>query len=306
MQFLKNIWFGIISIYDWLFPDFESFPDNEAGELMRRYMARKSWFDAISSSWCEQGFFNKLFYSIITVLIGGVIGVVLGAPTIFSILAAVLICVAHTFLIAHEKNRRAGAKIFAEESLALSEILEESTNFFKSATTDVNHASQELKILAKDLKEHSVTVNIEAEKVKEEGAVLANVVGVIQTETDRLILQQAQVGSSFEKIAAHIDMCDKGIVEAIETANSVGQVVTGFSDAVRGIEHTHNKFSHAVDTFCLFVDERAHPKNSSSKSAIDTDHEADEFLNHLLQQNEEDDRLLISLSLVEQRTTLCR
>ncbi len=52
MQFLKKLWFGVTSIYDWSFPAFEEFPDNEAGDLMRRYMARKSWFDAISSNWC--------------------------------------------------------------------------------------------------------------------------------------------------------------------------------------------------------------------------------------------------------------
>ena len=297
MQFLRNLWSGIMSIYDWFSPDFETFPDNEAGDLMRRYMARKSWFDEISSNWCERGFFNKLFYSLGAVLIGGLIGVVLGAPTIIAISAGVLICLTHTFLIAHEKNRRAGARIFAEESLGLSEILQDSTNFFKSATTEVKHASQELEALAKDVKEHSISVGIEAEKVKGESADLAGAVVGIQAETSQLVLRQGQVSSSFEKIAAHIDMCDKSIVRAIEVSNNVGQAVVGFSETVRTVEHTHHKFSHAVDTFCLFVNEQARPKTSASKSAIDSDHETNEFLNHLLQQNEEDDRLLISIGL---------
>lgn len=297
MQFLRNLWSGITSIYDWFSPDFETFPDNEAGDLMRRYMARKSWFDEISSNWCERGFFNKLFYSLCTVLIGGLIGVVLGAPTIIAISIAVLICLAHTFLIAHEKNRRAGAKIFAEESLGLSEILQDSTSFFKSATNEVSYASQELKALAKDVKEHSIAVGIEAEKVKEESADLSGAVVGIQAETSQLVLRQGQVSSSFEKIAAHIDMCDKSIMQAVEVSNNVGQAVACFSETVRTLEHTHHKFSYAVDTFCLFVNEQARPKTLSSKSARDLDHEADEFLNHLLQQNEEDDRLLISLGL---------
>lgn len=297
MQFLKNLWFCVNSIYDWLFPDFEAFPDNEAGDLMRRYMDRKSWFDAICSNWCERGFFNKLFYSLSTVLTAGLIGVILGAPMIIAISVAVLICLAHTFLIAHEKNRRAGAKIFAEESLGLSEILQESTNFFKSATHEVNHASQELKALAKDVKEHSIAVGIEAEKLKGEGVDLSGAVVGIQAQTSQLVLRQGQVSSSFEKIAAHIDMCDKSIVQAMEVSNNIGQTVAGFSETVRAVEHTHHKFVDAVDAFCLFVNEQARPKTLSSKSAPDSDNAGDEFLNYLLQQNEADDRLLLSLGL---------
>jgi methyl-accepting chemotaxis protein len=297
MQFLRNLWSGITSIYDWFSPDFETFPDNEAGDLMRRYMARKSWFDEISSNWCERGFFNKLFYSLSTVLIGSLIGVIFGAPTIIAISVAVLICFAHTFLIAHEKNRRAGAKIFAEESLGLSEILQDSTNFFKTATNEVSNASQELKALAKDVKEHSIDVGIEAEKLKGESADLSGAVVEIQAETSQLVLRQGQISSSFEKIADHIDMCDKSIVRAMEVSNNVRLAAVSFSEAVQTLEHTHNKFSHAVDTFCLFVNDQAQPKTLSSKSAMAPDHEADEFLNHLLQQNEEDDRLLVAIGL---------
>lgn len=297
MQFLRNLWAGITSIYDWFSPDFETFPDNEAGDLMRRYMARKSWFDEISSNWCERGFFNKLFYSLSTVLIGGLIGVVLGAPTIIAILVAVLISLGHTLLITHEINRRAGAKIFAEESIGLSEILQDSTNLFKSATNEAKHASQALNELAKDVKECSIAVGIEAEKVKGEGDDLSEAVVEIKVETSQLVLRQGQVSSSFEKIAAHIDMCDKSIVRAIEVSNNVGQAVANFSETVQTVELTHHKFSHAVDTFCLFVHEQARAKTSSSKSALDVDHEANEFLNHLLRENEEVDRLLVSLGL---------
>jgi hypothetical protein len=63
--------------------------------------------------------------------------------------------------------------------------LQESTNFFKSATTDVSHVSQELRLLAKDVKENSTVVGIDAEKVRGERIGLAKAVDEIQPEAVR-------------------------------------------------------------------------------------------------------------------------
>ena len=50
---LKNVW-------TWLFPEKESYPENESGEFIRRALAAKSWFDTLSSSWVEQPFVQRL------------------------------------------------------------------------------------------------------------------------------------------------------------------------------------------------------------------------------------------------------
>lgn len=251
MKFLKNLWGGVTTIYDWLFPEFETFSDNEAGDLIRRYLIRQSWFDLICSHWSEQGFLNKLFYATSSILIGGLIGIVVGAPTILVIFTSVLVGLAHTLMMTHEKTRRARAKFFAEESLALGEILQESTNFFKLATAEVSGVSQELKSLAEDIKQHAIDVDAEVHKVKEECTVLAGTVNEIHLQEERLVLEQERAGSSYAKIAEHLQMCDKSIIDIMTISPDFKKAVADFSQTVRNMELTHQKLFQAVDSISL-------------------------------------------------------
>lgn len=292
LQFFKKLWTDIISFTNWSSSDFGDFPQNEVGDLMRRYIARKSWFDTISSKWCELGFLSKFASATTAILFAGVIGVVAGAPIIISVTTALFICLTHFLFIAHEKNRRAGAKIFAEESIELSQILQESTDCFKSVTKELTHTSEELKALAADTKEHSTVIDIESKKVKEEGDSLARAVDLIQVETSHFVSQQKQVMLNFEKIAQNIDACDKSIALSSDVVNGIGQTADGFSTAVRDMDHAKNKFSHAVDAFCLFANEQERTKSPPLKDVV-----ADDFINILLKQNEEDDLLIASLGL---------
>ncbi len=63
--------------------------------------------------------------------------------------------------------------------------------------------------------------------------------------------------------------------------------------------NSHNKFLHAVDKLCLFVNAKTQSKSLYAKETLDScsEFDADDFLNELIGQNEADDRLLLSLGL---------
>jgi len=304
MEYIKSLWSTINSIYtsikaifNWIFPQFEDFPDNEAGELMRRYMAKKGWLDEISSDWCARSFFNKLLISVGIVLSSGLVGLILGAPTIIIILSGILIGLSHTLLVAHEHHRRECAMLFAEEALALNEILQDSINFFKSATDKINEAAKELKTVADDINENSAVVGKETEKVKEENAAIIQIIEELQAETPQLTLLQEEVISNFAKIEAHVKDCDKTLTVSAAASDSLGRAASDFSSTVQGIENSHNKFSHAVDKLCLFVNSKTQSKSLHANDTPDScsESDSDDFLNDLIEQNEEDDRLLTAI-----------
>ena len=74
---------------------------------------------------------------------------------------------------------------------------------------------------------------------------------------------------------------------------------TDFSEAAKDIRQSQTVFSQAANSFCLFVAEQPRQK---IVVACEED-SSDDFLNHLLQQNEEDDALIESLGLDANHST---
>lgn len=304
MDFIIKLWSNINAIYtriksiiNWLFPSFEKLPDNEAGELMRRYLAKKGWFDEISWYWCDLSFINRLIISVGIVLSSGLVGLILGGPTIISVLSAILISLTHTLLVAHEHHRRECALIFGEEALALNEILKESIKFFDSATKEVGDAAKELKTIADDLNENSAVVEKEANKVKEENVAIVQIVEELQAVTTQFISQQEEVMAGFANINAHVKKSDEIFKESLEATDNLGRAAGDFSDTVQEIQNSHQIFTHAVDKFCLFVNAKIQSKSSHFQAGLDSGSEsdADDFLSYLEKENEKDERLLISI-----------
>ena len=108
------------------------FPANETGELIRRTLANKSWFDTISSTWVH--LFWKQFLAVAGVtLVAGLVGFS-GASVLFYVLhyfspLHVMCC-----LLLHENHRTKSAKTSVAEQLELQKNLEQGKSFGRGCT----------------------------------------------------------------------------------------------------------------------------------------------------------------------------
>lgn len=294
IQFLNKAWSNIKAVTHWFSHDFEEFPPDESGELMRRYMMQRSWFDKICANWNTRSVFEKSTTIFSIVLISGLVGIVLGAPTILALSAAFLSFITHSLLVSHEQKRRYRAKIFAEESIHLNTTLIENAALLTSAVNEVKDASQKLKTATDDISKHTVEINTETHKIQEENAAIATVIDKVNASSSRLLAQQEIVELSLENMAQHLKACDTSISQSAVAISDIGHAAADFSKTVQISQQTHDKLSGAVNEFCLFVNNRRETTRSQISSPSDSD---DDFLSHLERQNEEDDALLKSLGL---------
>lgn len=295
-SFFTTSWSVIKWVFNWFLSEPEEvFPANESGDIMRRYMAQQSWFDKISSNWVKLYFYEKATYIIGLSLISGLVGLILGAPTLLAISSVFLSFIGHTLLVSHESNRRNRAKIFAEESIALNDALKETNAFLQETASKLEQSSQALKEQTEGMKEASAALSAETQGVHERNDVLTAMVDEVKTKESHLGEQQAVVISSFETISRHLNECDKSITQTQATVVEIGQATAEFSATVKDMQRSHDSFTRATDTFCLFVNDQARAARVDVTSPTDSD--SDDFLNHLLRQNKEDDAILESLGL---------
>lgn len=90
---------------------------------------------------------------------------------------------------------------------------------------------------------------------------------------------------------------NKGLFVTLPVCYPSVRAAGDFSSMVQGIESSHNKFSHAVDTLCLFVNAMTQSKSLYAKDTLDScsESDADDFLNELIKQNGEDSRFLSAI-----------
>lgn len=265
-------------------PPDKNIPDTEAGEVMRRYLGHKSWFDDLSSSWVEMPFYLKAVYIASAISISAVIGVFTGSSMLLAFSALVLTFAANLLLVAHEKQRIEGATSFAEEQLELTRILNESQEKLDEATKILSEAVNrvEKKETAVDSEIKSIELGQRRlEKVTEKLSVKVN---DVESQTSQLICQQKYVKEKIEEWGEEIKKGTKATVNVTEKVQAVDASVSQFSGTVDDMENSQKEFSKAVSEFSIFVKNTPEAKASmypGLQKFLEMEDECDEFFANL-------------------------
>ncbi|MFT4059260.1 MAG: hypothetical protein QM652_06910 [Legionella sp.] len=122
-QFFIWIWDPIKAHCSWLFIKEFEIPENTSGELMRRTLNKKSWFDALCANWVEKTFWFKLKAGATLIIFASLLGILIGAPFLMAFFSAFGSVAAHFLIMAHEHHRYETAKCMAQEAIALNKDL---------------------------------------------------------------------------------------------------------------------------------------------------------------------------------------
>lgn len=285
-RFFIWIWSKCQALASWFYSHQKEYPPDEAGELMRRYMAKKSWFDKITSGWCEQPFWVKITSAAGFVLVAGLVGLLVGASFLLALTAVAVTIITHTLFAAHEKNRWEGARIFAAESIALNASLKKSEEFFNEATSDLHATHTILKFECDALKEQVVALDVESEVVHQQNEVLITVVEDVERETRGLVYQEKLIKEEFEALSQDLDAYHEAIKKSKEKVDHIDTAASQFSGVVLDMQQSQHKFSEVVNNLCFFVNERPAVKTPE----LDTD--TDDFIASLMREVDENDTFI--------------
>lgn len=283
------IWSGFQALAGWFYSVREEYPQDEAGEFMRRYMANKSWFDKISSGWSDQSFLSKAIYLSLFILSSSFVGLFLGSSSILAISAIIISSIAHKLLIAHEANRWQGARIFAAEAIALNANLRITQTLFSEVANEMQSTHAALHTDSEVLQEQVEALDAESQVVHLQNETLIAVVENVERETASLLTQQHAVHTEFEMLAEDLGAYQQAIQASREEVEQIERSVADFSDAVIEMQENQVKLAGAVDSICFFATQRPSVKTPDLT-------ENDDFIAALLRDVEEHDAFVAELT----------
>lgn len=240
----------------WLFPSKMDYPDNEAGELMRRSMEAKSWFDSLSSTWVEQYFWLQSVVVVGAILGMGLIGWFVGAPVIFALAASFTCIVTHVLLVSHVHHRLNSAQLLSKEALFLNEDLEVSKELFAEATCKVEVVVEELHTQSNGMIQQAKVLDEHTRGIEQQNDALMVRVEEVQASTNSLLAVQKETYQELEQVAEHLSTLDNAIKDSTTLVEAVVEGVSTFTSTVREIQSSQNVYSEAVTRFSLFAEEQ--------------------------------------------------
>ena len=247
----KWIWSTITS---WFHSNQELYPSDEAGDLMRRYMSDKSWFEKLSSLWKQNSFLLKFVYIFILTIVGYFLGLLINIPVILACCIALVSIITHKLLIAHENNRWKKAQIFAAESIELNNQLSESQAFLNTAMNEVNSSYAQLTNEGDALQEQVTQLTLEANNLHQQNAKLNVVVDSVEKETTLFTKQVTKVTETFSEISTDLDQYQQIIDQSKEALTKIDISTSELSEVVAATKKTQNILAEVVDTISLFAD----------------------------------------------------
>lgn len=287
MNFFIWLWSKTKEGIAWFTQSTRDIPPNESGELIRRYLAYKNWYDQISTLWVEQSFWKKGTIILGVSLFSGLIGLVVGVPTLFALSALFISLVVHTLFVANESHRWNGAMLFSAEAIALNKELEASKLLLEKATSSANDAAHELNNQSNKLKEQASQLDLEGKLINQQNIKLITIIDEAKRGTNDLLTQENIAQEKFELMANDLNLCDQAISQSTTKVNALGDTVSQFSDAVVDIQQSQKKLAIAVSNFCFFNEEAL---DKTFNTNMDTN--TSDLIESLRRQNDEDDNFI--------------
>lgn len=251
-------------VINWLVPGDMHYPENEAGELMRRTLSQKSLIDSLSSGWFELSFLYKFFVVTAITIALGLIGLVASAPVFFS-LSALFICIsAHFVLVAHEQNRRSVAKLMAEEAILLNEDLELKIDLTVEKSKVFNKANVVLEKQTEQLDEQTKNITESAEMVDQFTNDLSVVVEDVKEIANDFVTQEKQFSDALDATTTELTRATTVLGEATQAVESITQSTQDLKAAVQGLAASDKQYAEHAAEFGLFVTNRMQEKKEEN------------------------------------------
>ena len=230
-----------------------NYPQDESGKLMERIMARQSWFDSLSSQWVQQRFLSKIGYISGITLLAGVVGLGVGAALLFSLSAIFISILSHTLLISHEKHRRQSANIFAEESEELNKSLTRSQGAMEGIRAEMYSISDALKRHSEGQAAQIVALDFETKKVQQSSEELSLLMGNGQVSARLLLEKESALHSEMDATSRHLTQYIDRLAQSIAVVSEIAETTAQFSEVMRDIQCSKEKFGQATNSFALFA-----------------------------------------------------
>lgn len=275
----------------WFYPIGEDYPQDESGELMRRYMTHKSWFDKLSSAWVEKSVFEKAGYLAGSILLSGFIGIIVGEAALFMFSAVCLTLITHGLFVAHEQHRHLGAKIFAAEEIAAIQDLKASELFFKETSDQLGAVIVEINDQQVKMKEQVLRLDSERQIVTTQNETLNALVDMVETETTHMVEVEKDINQKLGTIIVHLQEYDQQVTHSTDKLSAVGTAAGNLTSAVQKFQQSQMAFSEASARFGLFVAEH-HSKPIQEANLRATELERDDFMDLLDQEISDNDTFL--------------
>ena len=280
-RMLGWVWLNIIKFIISFSPIEELYPKDESGELMRRYIEYKSWFDRLTSWWVTKPVSEKLSFFILAATLSSVIGLALAALTLVVITTMSISLMLHSLFYTHEQHRHLGAKVFAAEQIASIIDLEASQNFFKGATSMLNGQVEQLGNQQQAFNEVSAKLESESQLIAIKNKTLITLVDRVETEITHLTEQQRTAGTAMTAIVTQAQDYEQHLEKSIPCITAVGESAAQFSDAVQEFKQSQQSFAQAAMQFGLFVSEQVTKKPSEITQDQLTEINDDELMDFL-------------------------
>lgn len=247
------------SILTWFSPVTENYPVDEAGELIRRQIANKSWFDEITHWWARKSAFEKISNITAITIVSGFIGLFIGVPTLFALTAAFFSLGAHALILSHEEHRRAAAFLAAQETISLNNQLKLSSDMLHKTRDALHNAIDALKSQGDKVAAQAMTFEEQSHATQQLHSQLAPVVNAITVESSQLLEKTQLVNTEMSTIGDDLKACHRVIEKATNEASSLNEPIANLSEATLALHKSQEKFSHVTDRLCLFVNAQTSP-----------------------------------------------
>lgn len=277
------------SIFGWLFLKQEDYGENESGEIIRRSLMNKSWFDKISSTWVEQPFWIKLLVFTGSALLSGLIGLWIGSPILLALSTLFIEIVIHMLFVAHEHHRIEHAKIFAAEAIELNEDLRTSKDLLHEAANTVGYATTEINGHSIRMKDNAEELAKESQAIFEHHDVLTSQVDELIQVTSHLAAQEKEVIQVFEQTVLNVEHLNDATKQTKAHLHRIGDAAAQFTVVVEGIQSSQIAYADAVARFGIFVDNQ----HICNKPAFE-EHSLN-FITELTAELDENDRLIAQI-----------
>ncbi|RUQ99787.1 hypothetical protein [Legionella septentrionalis] len=269
------IWIGnqLKNLIDWFSPINKEYPANETGELIKRKLESKSWFDALTSWWIQRHLLLKLSTFTGISVVAGVAGLLIGVPVLLSLAALCFSILIHSLFVFHERARHAAAEIIATEQKALDEDLKINVDFFETAAAKLNTGIEKLRARHYDLEKHSKLMDAGAQSLEQNNGKLSAVAHEMEREATRLIEPQKEIKKEFDALTTNVKEHEDAIVASTLKVRAIDTAAAEFSTAVHSFEQNQKIFSEATSRFCHFVAgqtlaKKIDPNNQEDKESI--------------------------------------
>lgn len=266
----------------WLFPGKQVFPANETGELIRRTLANKSWFDTISSTWVHLSFWKQFLAVAGVTLVAGLVGLLAGASVLFLCSALFLSIACHVLFVAHENHRTKSAKTSVAEQLELQKNLEQGKELLAEVVQAINpvagvleEEATRLKVQADAMTEVVVSVKEHADEIDVATREFSATVDAFDAKGQEILAEKDSVIGGLRDAGVALDAASQRI-------DSIGEAAVTLNEAARDFQQSQREYSAAVGRFGLFVSEqlKGRPKRALDEIVTLPD-EYDEFGAHV-------------------------